>query len=212
MRVEKLSSAWQQLNRGRSRSPTDTRCKKLVSGLVLLLPCSRFLFFPGFSFPFATAGGSLAPHLGLTQQWPPNLRICLFILLHIPILCAHCPLPHSRSLRTESGSHSKDRSPGEALSSPSCSSCWPLSSSEAAASPSPATVCPCPHRTTHPGTSPPSASFGTCWALPEVPGTRRRAGKERKSKKGGKTNHPSANHKQDHHHEKKGKLLRNMEL
>lgn len=175
----------------------------MVSGLVLLLPCSPFLFFLGFSAPLAPSGGSSStPHPGFTHS---SLQTCASAS---SASCpSRCPLPPSQSAK--SGSRGKDGGRG-ALPSPPCNSCRPLSSPEShrLSVPSPRRV-PVPagegtlarHLSLHP------------LASREVPGARRRARKKRKSKKRrGGNNSPTATHKQDHHHQKKRETLRNVEL
>lgn len=200
--AERLSSARRRANCGCSRSPTGTRCQKMVSRLVLLHPCSRFLFFLGFSSPLVTSGGSsLTPRPGITQHRPLDLRVCLFSLLPTSILCAGCPLPPPSPRGHSLGATAKREAGRGLCHRPRAIAVglFPLQKAAAA-------VCPCPHGRRDPGTSPLSASLGMCWASREVPGARRRAGENRKKQEVGGGNQQLNSNPQTRPPPKKRKL------
>lgn len=184
--MERLSPARWRANCGRSRSPTGTRCKKMVSGLVLLRPCSCFLFFLGFSSPLATSGGSsLTPHPGFTQQRPPDLRICLFSLLPTSISCARCPLP---ALPVPVGKiwepWQGQKWGGSTITPMQELSASFLSRKLLSPHPQPLRV-PIPAGEGTLALSPPSASLGLCWASREVLGHAGVPGRKEKARTGG---------------------------
>lgn len=210
MGEERPSSAPWRANRGRSGSPTGTRCKKdgFRTGSPPLVP---FLLFPGLLLPTCNVWRFLLDSSPVVHPAAASrsARLPHQPLAHLHLMCSLSPAPLPvpvgkiwelwKGQRRGGGLCHRPREIAVGL--------FPLQ--KAAASPSPATACPCPDGRRDPGTV-------TSLCIPRrVLGSTGGAGgtqegqqeKKKQEGVGGKTNNPRATHEQDHHHhQKKGKL------